>query len=267
MTEESIKKTKLPISIVIPTFCEEKALPRLLKSIESQIIGATEIIVADAHSSDRTREIAQQHSCKVVNGGKIAEGRNAGARAATQEYILFLDADTILPTPTVLLEAFTEFLKSKSDIASAGFKPDKEGATGFGLVTTTILFNSWNALRKVQSVTKKLLAEGGAFILTKKEVFDRLKGFDTEIAVSEDLDFFVRAVKLGYVYAHLSQKIYTSTRRYNSPRKATRSLLSSVMQGALLGVGIYAGSALFKRITKSYGRLGGGEGKDPSEVD
>jgi len=265
MSTVSTQETKLPISIIIPTYFEEKALPRLLKSIQGQIIGANEITVADGFSTDRTRDIAREYGCIVVDGGKIAEGRNAGARAATQEYLLFLDADTTLPTPTILLEAFTEFVKSKSDIASAGFKADKVGSTSFGFITTSIIFNSLNALRKMQSVTKKLLIEGGAFILTRKEVFDRLKGFDTKITVSEDLDFFVRAVKQGYRYAHLSQNIETSTRRYNDPKKATKSLLSSVMQGALLGVGIYAGSTLFKRITKPYGRLGGGEGRDPTE--
>jgi glycosyltransferase involved in cell wall biosynthesis len=47
-------KTTLPISIVIPTYCEEKVLPDLLQSINNQIFAPTEVIVADAQSPDST---------------------------------------------------------------------------------------------------------------------------------------------------------------------------------------------------------------------
>lgn len=261
------ENAKLPISVVIPTFSEEIALPHLLESLEKQLIGPSEVIVADAFSPDRTREIAKKHGCIVVDGGRIATGRNNGARIAKNEYLLFLDADTSLPSTTILIEAFTEFLKSEIDIASAGFKPEKVGSSPFGLAVGTVLFGSWNAIRKVQSLTQRPFTEGGAFVLVKKRVFEHLGGFNPEIGVGEDMDFFVRAVKRGYKYKHLTQKIYTSTRRYDSPRKASKSLVSSLMQGGLLLAGVYAGSKLYKRIISSYGRLGGGEGKDPNDTE
>lgn len=251
--------TKLPISIIIPTYSEEKALPRLLQSISSQLIGVEEVIVADAFSKDATRAIAQEYGCVVVDGGRIGVGRNAGAKVAKYPYLLFLDADTVLPKETTIIEAFAEFLKIKCDIASAIFVPDRVGASNFGIFTSSLVFGSLNSVRKIQQITQKFVAEGGAFILTKREVFDRLKGFETSIDIGEDRDFFVRAVKLGYRYACLSQRVLTSTRRYSTPRAASKNIMSLALQGVLLAAGIYAGSELYKRLTtKGYGKMGGG---------
>lgn len=258
-------RTILPISIIIPTFSEEIVLPKLLQSIDEQLFQPDEVIVADAQSPDKTREIAKKHGCVIVEGGKISEGRNAGAKVAKNEYLLFLDADTILPKKTILLEALTEFIKTDCDIASAGFLADKDGATKFGYAAGSIIFTSWNALRKFQEITHTAFAQGGAFILVKKSVFKHIKGFDERILLSEDVDFFKRAIKNGYKYLHLRQSIVTSTRRFSTPKKASKSLGTSFGHALLVLAGVYAGSQLFRRLSKGYGRLGGGKGSDPSE--
>lgn len=260
-----VSKAVLPISIVIPTYSEEVALPKLLKSIQGQLVGPAEIIVADANSPDKTREIAKSYGCVVVDGGKIAVGRNNGAKVAKSEYLLFMDADTCLMTPTTLLEAFTEFVKREADIASAGFKPDKEGSTTFGYATGVVMFNAWNALRNLQSISQSPAIEGGAFILMKQAVYKHIKGFDERMGMGEDRDVFVRAVKLGYKYLHLSQNVLTSTRRYDTPQKTANSIISGIGLFVLLGSGIYLGSQLAKKVYSKYGKGGGGAGRDLNE--
>lgn len=265
MSQNPISLTKLPISIVIPTYCEEKTLPKLLKSIQDQIIGPYEVIVADAQSPDKTREIAKKYGCIVVEGGKVAVGRNNGAKAATQEYLLFLDADTRLLTKSSLIEAFSEFLTQEADIASAGFTPEKEDATKFGYIAGTLVYGWWNSVRRMQSVINKALIEGGAFILVKNKVFIHSGGFDENIGVGEDREFFAQAVAKGYRYLFLKVHVGTSTRRYATPREASRSITSSIGLGIFLALGIYAGSKIVKKVVEGYGRLGGGEGRGPNE--
>jgi len=255
----------LPVSVVIPAYCEEKTLPRLLESIKRQLFVPDEIIVADASSPDNTKKIAEEAGCTVVKGGKIAVGRNNGAAVARNEYLLFLDADTSLTNPTMLVEAFTEFIRTKSDVASAGYKPDKKDSTKFGYAYTSLIFGVWNVMRDIQSVSQYPALEGGAFILVKKKVYEALGGFDQKIAVGEDRDFFVRAVKKGYKYHHLTQDILTSTRRYSTPRKSVNTALAALTSIILLGAGVYVGSRIVKSTFSLYGRLGGGDGKDPNE--
>ena len=68
------------LSIIIPTYNEEEYLPVLLESIKEQSFDDYEVIVADANSTDKTREIAKEYGCIVVDGGLPAVGRNNGAR-------------------------------------------------------------------------------------------------------------------------------------------------------------------------------------------
>lgn len=104
------------ISIIIPTFNEEEYLPQLLDSIKDQKYTDYEILIADAQSQDKTREIAESYGCIVVEGGLPALGRNNGAAKAQGELLLFLDSDLIL-TDDYLQEAVEEFENQNLGIA------------------------------------------------------------------------------------------------------------------------------------------------------
>lgn len=111
------------VTIVIPTLNEEKYLPHLLQSLSEQTFTDFEVIVADADSQDATRGIAASQGCLVVPGGRIATGRNAGARHARGEYILFLDADVSI-APAFLEELLNRVQRQKLDVASGFITPD-----------------------------------------------------------------------------------------------------------------------------------------------
>lgn len=255
----------LPISVIIPTYCEEKLLPKVLESITQQIYRPLEIIIADNHSPDKTREIARSYGAQVVDGGSVAQGRNAGARVAQGEYLLFLDADSKLPSRSMLGEAFFSFIQRKVDIASAKYVPDSDGSTRFGYGFAHLVFGVWNGVRAIQKFFSVIGSEGGAFILIKKRVFDAIGGFDEQLQLSEDSEFFKRVTKAGYKYWHLDQEILTSTRRYDTPRNAIKGVIAPLTQAFLVGLGIYAGSRIIKRLQDMYGPLGG-KPKKPEKV-
>ena len=75
------------VSVVIPTLNEERDLPVLLDSLKKQTFRDFEIIVGDAGSKDKTREIAESHGARVVQGGMPGVGRNRGAAVANGEYL------------------------------------------------------------------------------------------------------------------------------------------------------------------------------------
>lgn len=86
----------LPVSVIIPTFNEEDRLAAAIDS--ARAARAAEIIVSDGGSTDRTLEIARTRGAIVVTGAKTrGEQLNRGAAAATQQYLVFLHADTLLP--------------------------------------------------------------------------------------------------------------------------------------------------------------------------
>jgi rSAM/selenodomain-associated transferase 2 len=86
------------ISIIIPTFNEERALPATLRNVFEQP-GDYEVIIVDGGSSDRTLAVAAaDHRVRLLHGSKgRASQMNMGARMAEGEWLLFLHADTWLP--------------------------------------------------------------------------------------------------------------------------------------------------------------------------
>jgi glycosyltransferase involved in cell wall biosynthesis len=80
------------LSACLITFNEEDNLPRALKSLAGI---ADEIVVVDCGSQDRTVEIAREFGAKVITIAwtNFAEQKNAAAAAASNDWILSLDAD------------------------------------------------------------------------------------------------------------------------------------------------------------------------------
>ncbi|MEW6574054.1 MAG: glycosyltransferase family 2 protein [Bacillota bacterium] len=94
------------ISIIIPAYNEEQGISATLKELSATVTGLdAEIIVVDDGSSDRTVEFAQRHASTVVkhhlNQGKGAAMRS-GCRAASGNYLIFIDADGTYPAEHVL---------------------------------------------------------------------------------------------------------------------------------------------------------------------
>jgi len=91
------------VSVIIPARNEEHTLPNLLNSLSGQLSSEDEVIVVDDHSEDRTKAVAEKSAVKVLESLPIPEGWLGktwacyqGARIASGEILVFLDADTVL---------------------------------------------------------------------------------------------------------------------------------------------------------------------------
>jgi glycosyltransferase involved in cell wall biosynthesis len=259
-------ETKLPISIVIPAYSEEYTLPVLLESIKSQIVQPLEVIVADADSPDLTAEIARSYGATVVTGGRIAFGRNAGAAVAKGELILFMDADTQLPSELTLAEAYLEFMQRGYDIASAHYGVMKKNTTLFGIFAGYLFTTLFNVGRRIGTLKGKPVSEGGAFILVKRKIHEEIGGFDENVRVGEDQEYFLTASRRKVKYGSIPLRIKISNRRYDTPQKLFKVTVWGAMYAMFLALGVYSGSKFLRRSAgKLYGNLGGGKGKKPTE--
>jgi len=196
------------LSIIIPTLNEEKYLPKLLESIKKQSFDSAqdndyEIIVADAGSKDKTVEIAKKYNCKIVKGGLPAEGRNAGAKVAKGDLLLFLDADLILP-PGFLKDFLIKFKKKKLDIATCPILPKGNKFDKLAFKT----YNYWI------EVTQKFLAHAAQVILVRKEIHTALKGFDPDIKLAEDHIYARKAKKIAKFGFLNTEPVIASSRRF-----------------------------------------------------
>ena len=87
----------------MPTLNAEAILENCLASIARQTYPRDryEIILADAHSTDRTRDIAKKFGAIILDddGKDMEEGKRLALRRATGEYIVFVDADNEITHP------------------------------------------------------------------------------------------------------------------------------------------------------------------------
>src|SRR6478672_10194992 len=94
------------ISFIVPAYNEQALIGRTLEALihaAEQTSEPYEVVVADDASSDRTAEIAQNSGAHVVrvNLRQIAATRNAGAREAIGDKLIFVDADTLVTMEVV----------------------------------------------------------------------------------------------------------------------------------------------------------------------
>jgi len=193
------------LSVIIPTYNEEKYLPFLLRSLVAQTSEDFEVIVADNKSKDKTREIAESFGARVVQGGQVAEGRNAGAAAAKGDILLFLDADVILPDPRFIEETVAEFRKRRLGAATCMIQPMSDKKIDY------LFHGAFNYFIWVMAAVRPHAP--GFCIFAKKTVHDAIGGFDPEIKLAEDHDYANRAsqkTRFGILKSH---KIPVSVRR------------------------------------------------------
>ncbi len=196
----------MKLSIVVPAKNEEAVLPGLFKTIENQMFRDFEVIVADAHSTDRTRETASAFGAKVVDGGMPGPGRNRGATASSGDILLFVDADVQLPNERYLGDVVAEFEQRAADVATCRLKPmsdridDKVGHAVFNHYTK--LFERIRA------------HAAGSCILSRRPVHDAIGGFDERVVFAEDQEYVQRAHRNGYRFRMLeSHPMHVSVRR------------------------------------------------------
>ncbi|MDP2734931.1 MAG: glycosyltransferase [bacterium] len=202
------------LSVIIPTLNEEEYLPQALRSVRKQGFRDMEIVVADAGSADRTREIAKSFGCKIVKGGMPGKGRNEGAKAAKGDALLFLDADATLP-PGFLKKFMKEFDRRRLDVAGCSMKvPGRKRIYRVFEKLYTLYFRS----------TAKFYPHATNCIVVRTWLHEAIGGFDETIMLGEDFEYIRRAAKNGkFGFLH---KIWF----FASPRRAEEDMAKIIAQ-------------------------------------
>jgi rSAM/selenodomain-associated transferase 2 len=186
-------------SIVVPVLDEAAALPALLDATLS-LHGDVEVIVVDGGSADATREVARAAGATVVQAprGRAAQ-QNAGARAARGDVLVFLHADSRLPSDA---HASLERALADPRVAGGNFALRFEGGDAFSRV-----LGAWYAVQRRLGVWY-----GDSTIWVRPDVFCALGGFPG-LPIMEDYAL-VRALRRAGATACLPGPATTSSRRW-----------------------------------------------------
>lgn len=199
----------MKISVIIPTLNEERYLPKCLKSVLEQSLPRNmyEIIVVDSRSSDRTKEIAERYADHVLDVPRMGAGaaRNAGAKRAKGEILLFLDADTFIRRD--FMEKVLECFDDKAVVGGTCDIYSSDG-TSFG----NVFFRLINLIYRFVYLIGKPHAQTKCCFY-RKDVFRKLGGFNESLIVTEDQEMAWRAGKVGRMVYLKNTAAFSSMRR------------------------------------------------------
>jgi len=214
------------ISFIVPAYNEERLLGATLDALRAAALATGEpyeLIVADDASTDRTAAIAAQHGAIAVSVAhrQIAATRNSGARKANGDWLIFVDADTLVSEAVV--RSAVEALRS--------------GAVGGGAAVefdgTVPLYARLLLPVLVRSFRWAGLA-AGCFLFCTRNAFAAVGGFDEAFYGAEEL-VMSRALKRHGRFVVLRQAVITSGRKLRT--HSVREMLAILARLALRGPG------------------------------
>jgi glycosyltransferase involved in cell wall biosynthesis len=214
VTSGTKKHLKPSISIIIPAYNEAEYIKDTLHSVfsaASNYAGSVDVIVVNNNSTDNTGALAESLGAKVVFEGRnqIARARNAGARQARGDYLVFIDADTTFQG-NILDRVEANLSSGKVIGGGAWVEPDSKG---LGYLMFKYIVNYLLALKNVTV---------GPFLYCERVAFQRVGGFDEDLYAAEEFSLASRLKEEGkkehkswQIIKHDSNhKIITSSRKF-----------------------------------------------------
>jgi rSAM/selenodomain-associated transferase 2 len=187
------------ISVIVPVFNEEKNIAVTLA--ELQRLKPDEMILVDGGSSDATREICQHFGVELyLSRPGRATQMNVGAQRATGDVLLFLHADTRLPT-----SAFDDIRAALQDRKVLGGRFDLQ------LDNPRPMLKLVGFMISLRSRLSKV-GTGDQAIFVRREIFRELGGYP-DLPLMEDVAFS-RALKRHGAVACLRSRVVSSARRW-----------------------------------------------------
>lgn len=214
------------VSVITPAYNVEGYIGRAIDSVLAQTYQDFEIVVVDDGSTDGTPRVleryASAHPGRVriltqANSGPSA-ARNRAFREARGRLFAFLDSDDEW-LPSFLAEQM-QILGAHPDVAVVTGNAIVRGGAGDGRPA-----RPFPDPRPEPNLAEILRDENAVFIMAvfRRDVVDRIGGFDESLITNEDYDFWIRAARAGFRFAR-------NDRPLGYYRRLTNSLSSSELR-------------------------------------
>ena len=196
------------ISIILPVYNGEKYLSQSIESCLNQTYKNIELIIVNDCSTDTTLQIATYYAdkddrVKIVNNKqnkKLPASLNIGHRNTKGDFITWTSDDNLYEL-NAIEELYATIINKKADIVYSDF---------------ILIDDLGNEIREVKLLGFENMIFGnyiGSCFLYKKEVFDKNKGYNEDLFLVEDYDFWLRAI-LHSKYYQIKNKVLYRYRKH-----------------------------------------------------
>lgn len=181
------------VSVIIPTYNRWPMVGEAVNSVLSQTLSDCELIVVDDGSTDDTPDRLRDYGARLTVLGQgrrgVAAARNLGAAHASGRYLAFLDSDDLWHSRK--LQRQIDFMESSPDVEIC--------QTDEIWIRNGVRVNPGNKHRKpsgdIFRASLDLCLVSPSAVMMRRNLFERVGGFDESLPVCEDYDLWLRIAR------------------------------------------------------------------------
>jgi len=193
----------MKISIITISYNAENTIKNTLKSIENQSYNNIEHIIIDGGSKDNTLDICNSfpHISKIISeqDNGVYDAFNKGLKLATGDVIGFLNADDTFYNENSIQVIVDAFSNNETDIVYGNLDYVNEESK---------VIRNWISKPYEKGLVKKAWMPAHPTFYCKKEVYDRLGGYNDSFKIAGDFELCLRFLEVNKVSSYyLNKKI------------------------------------------------------------
>jgi glycosyltransferase involved in cell wall biosynthesis len=200
----------MKISVITVCFNSEKTIVDTLVTTRFQSYKNIEHIIVDGGSIDGTlavvaTEVMHTHKLISEKDKGIYDAMNKGIALATGEVIGFINADDFYPSPDVLATVAAAFNASGADCCYGDLCYVKQDD-----VKKTVRY--WRSTSFASGLFSKGWCPPHPTFFVRREVYERLGGFDLSFKIAADLELMARFLEVGKISSYYIPKVLVHMR-------------------------------------------------------
>ncbi len=201
----------MKISVVIPTLNAEKQLDSLLTMLEEQTVLADDILIIDSSSDDHTVSVAEAHSSiriiqiprETYNHGKT---RDLGVQQTAGDVILFFTQDAV-PADVRLIEFLMKSVQNPNMAVAYARQIPREDSSPREKLVRAYNYppeNRQQSADDIRNMGIKAFFCSNVCAAYRRDVYEKLGGFEKDLLSNEDMMYAARAIRNGYRISYVA---------------------------------------------------------------
>lgn len=201
------------VSIIVPVYNAEKYLQECVESVLCQTLSDIELILVDDGSTDSSPALCDQYAAqdrrvKVIHkpNGRAASARNAGLRAASGEYVAFVDADDWISP-----DMYEKMLQTNADVTLCDYVRF-QGEKQLPFTQPNVAAGFYNKAQIREKIYPHLVMDGleypitisnWALLIRREVIVKKCLSYREDIRISEDAPFGSEVLYCADSFAYL----------------------------------------------------------------